>query len=44
MEITGSKKPSIMVYTRQPDAGLYPGGLARSIHFAWSNDGKNISL
>lgn len=40
MEITGSKKPSIMVYTRQPDAGLYPGGLARSIHFAWSNDGK----
>lgn len=39
MEIAGQKKTSILVYTRQPDSVLYPEGLARSIHFAWSNDG-----
>lgn len=39
MEGAEKRKTSILVYTRRPDAALYPGGLARSIHFAWSNDG-----
>lgn len=35
------KKARIMVYTRETIEGEYPDGLARSIHFACSLDGKN---
>ncbi|BDF46844.1 family 43 glycosylhydrolase [Eisenbergiella sp.] len=35
------KKARIMVYTRETTAEEYPDGLARSIHLAYSLDGKN---
>ena len=30
----------IRVYTRQPDRNNYPGGLAYSVHMAYSRDGR----
>ena len=33
----------ILVYTREPQRDSYPDGLARSIHFARSVDGKNFT-
>lgn len=35
------KSARIMVYTRKTDERLYPDGLARSIHLAYSRDGEN---
>mgnify|MGYP000181696176 CR=1 FL=1 len=31
-----------MVYTRKTDERLYPDGLARSIHLAYSRDGREL--
>ena len=36
-------KEQILVYTREADPGSYPDGLARSVHFARSIDGKNFT-
>ncbi len=36
------EKTEILVYTRHPQEGCYPDGLAYSIHFAWSRDGKSF--
>lgn len=33
----------IMPYTRKAHSGIYPDGLARGIHFAYSYDGKNFT-
>ena len=33
-------KGKLLVYTRTPEAALYHGSLARSIHFAYSDDGE----
>lgn len=35
------EKPRILVYTRRTEKGKYPDGLARSIHFASSRDGRS---
>lgn len=32
----------LTAYTREPEPGLYPSGLARSVHFAISYDGKSF--
>ena len=34
------KQVSLAVYTRRAVPGVYPDGLARSVHFAVSRDGK----
>lgn len=34
------KEADLLIYTRQPDEEKYAEGLARSIHFAWSRDGR----
>ena len=39
--IYSKEKTRVMVYTRLPQQGSYPDGLAYSIHFAWSRDGKS---
>ena len=33
----------ILVYTRKAEPNSYPDGLARSVHFARSTDGKNFT-
>lgn len=40
MVIYENKKAKLLVYTRQPSETTYPAGLARSIHFAVSSDGR----
>ena len=32
----------LMAYTRTPEPGVYPSGLAGSVHFAVSRDGKSF--
>lgn len=32
----------LLAYTREPVVGQYPAGLAGSIHFAWSADGRHF--
>ena len=39
-EIYRQKEAELLIYTRHPDREQYPDGLARSIHFAWSKDGR----
>ncbi len=41
-EIYTRKNAFIMAYVRRPDKDSYPDGLARSIHFSHSKDGKNF--
>ena len=36
-------KEDILVYTREAQRDSYPDGLARSVHFARSTDGKNFT-
>ena len=36
-------KEEILVYTREVQRNSYPDGLARSVHFARSTDGKNFT-
>ena len=36
------KGAELLSYTRRPDEKRYPEGLARSIHFAWSRDGRSF--
>lgn len=40
--IYASPKASLLIYTRCPDQERYPEGLAHSIHFAWSREGKTF--
>lgn len=39
--IYSKEKTRVLVYTRLPKEGSYPDGLAYSVHFAWSRDGKS---
>ncbi|MGC6176449.1 family 43 glycosylhydrolase [Lacrimispora sp. 38-1] len=41
-EIYRQKEADLLSYTRRPDEERYPEGLARSIHFAWSRDGRSF--
>lgn len=39
-QIYRQKESELLIYTRHPDREQYPDGLARSIHFGWSKDGR----
>lgn len=42
MVLYNDRSAKLLVYTREPDENAYPNGLARSIHFAVSQDGHHF--